>query len=112
LNALRSRVCWRILLDVISSFADKATSDLFSGADTKEARRRLSKELWPVARRKLDWVNEAKDVADLKVPPSNRLKPLSGDMEGKWSIRINAQYRIIFAWSAGNASDVQVIDYH
>ena len=97
---------------VIASFADKVTADLFHGVESKEARRRLPRELWAVARRKLDMLNAAHDISDLRIPPANRLEALKGKLKGKWSIRINEQYRIVFAWKPGEASEVQVVDYH
>jgi proteic killer suppression protein len=64
-----------------------------------------------VARRKLDMVNAARDLADLRVPPANRLEALSGDLNGLHSIRVNDQYRIVFRWDGG-AHDVRFTDYH
>jgi toxin HigB-1 len=97
---------------VIASFADKVTADLFHGIESKETRRRLPRELWFVARRKLDMLNAAHDISDLRIPPANRLEALRGRLKGKWSIRINDQYRVVFTWKPGEASDVQVTDYH
>ncbi len=57
-------------------------------------------------------LNNAQNIMDLRVPPANRLEKLSGKLKEYYSIRINDQWRIIFLWSAGNASDVQIIDYH
>jgi proteic killer suppression protein len=96
---------------VIASFADKATSDLFHGVDSKEARR-VPKEIWGVVRRKLDMVNAAHAAKDLKVPPGNRLEALKGNLAGRFSIRVNDQYRVVFRFENGNASHVQVMDYH
>ena len=64
------------------------------------------------ARRKLRMLNNAVDIADLRIPPANRLEKLSGRYREFYSIRINDQWRIIFKWSAGNASTVQIIDYY
>ena len=97
---------------MIASFADRVTADLFHGFESKEARRRLPRELWPIARRKLDMLNAAHDLSDLRIPPANRLEALKGNLKGKWSIRINDQYRVVFIWKPGEASEVQVIDYH
>lgn len=92
---------------MISSFADRTTEDIYHGAETKAARR-IPKELWPVARRKLDMLNRATVPEDLKSPPGNRLKRV-----GKvYAIRINDQFRITFMFEAGNASDVLITDYH
>ena len=73
---------------------------------------RISRELWPVVRRKLDMLNAASDLRDLRIPPANRLEELKGGLKGFHSIRINDQYRILFRWSQQNASDVQITDYH
>jgi len=62
--------------------------------------------------RKLEWVNAAKDIADLRIPPGNRLEKLSGDRDGKYSIRINDQWRVCFEWHRGNAWGVEIVDYH
>ena len=94
-------------------FADTGTADIYHGRDTKKARRTLPQDLWNVARRKLDMLNAAVNLNDLKVPPANRLEKLTGDLEGHWSIRINDQYRIVFKWDDKNgASEVRILDYH
>jgi toxin HigB-1 len=64
------------------------------------------------ARRKLRMINNSVDLADLRIPPANRLEKLSGKLKEFYSIRINDQWRIIFKWSAGNATEVKIIDYH
>jgi len=64
------------------------------------------------ARRKLLYLNQAKKLQDLRVPPGNRLEALSGERSGQFSIRINDQWRICFKWSNGDATDVEVVDYH
>jgi toxin HigB-1 len=97
---------------VIRSFRDKATRDLFYGVGSKAARQRLPSDLWRVGRRKLDAVDQAEALDDLRVPPGNRLELLRGDRVGQHSIRINDQYRICFVWSDGAAEDVEVVDYH
>jgi toxin HigB-1 len=96
---------------VIRSFAGKTAEDIFHGADTREARK-LPKELWGAAKRKLDMLNAAADVNDLRVPPGNRLEKLKGDRSGQHSIRINDQFRICFVFSEGSASEVEVVDDH
>lgn len=68
--------------------------------------------LWPVARRKLDQLNRARDLRDLELPPGNRLERLHGDRQGQYSIRINDPYRICFGWEVEYANDVEIIDYH
>ena len=68
-------------------------------------------ELWSNASVKLDSLDEAVDIGDLKTP-SNRLQKLSGDRDGQYSIRINRQYRICFVWAEADAWDVEITDYH
>jgi len=65
-----------------------------------------------IARRKLLYLHDAAALADLVVPPGNRLERLRGERAGYYSIRINDQWRVVFRWEAGNALDVQVVDYH
>ena len=65
-----------------------------------------------VARRKLSLLHHARTIGDLRVPPGNRLEPLTGDRAGQWSIRINDQFRICFAWKNGGADEVEIADYH
>ena len=97
---------------MIRSFADEATQDLFNGSDTRRARRVCPRELWPVARRKLDQLNRVRTLQELKVPPGNRLERLRGDRAGQYSIRLNAQYRVCFRWEDSYADEVEVTDYH
>ena len=97
---------------MIASFADQATEDIFNGSDTKAARKTLSKELWDVAFRKLQMIEAANDVADLRIPPGNQLEKLKGNLAGMYSIRINKQYRIIFHFESNQATTVQITDYH
>jgi len=96
---------------VILGFADSTTRDIYDGDDTKAARR-IPRDLWAVARRKLDMLDAAHDVQDLRAPPGNRLERLKGRLSGRWSIRVNDQYRIVFGFDGGNATDVQIVDYH
>ena len=94
-------------------FADTGTRDIFDGLDTKAARKTLPKALWPVARRKLDMIQAASRLEDLRVPPGNRLEALKGSLEGFYSVRINDQYRVIFRWDEREgAQDVRIVDYH
>ena len=93
---------------MIVSFANRTTADVFHGDDTKEARR-LPKTLWPVIRRKLDMLNAATRLEDLRFPPGNRLKKLN---DGSFSIRVNDQYRIVFRFQNGQAAEVCCTDYH
>ena len=97
---------------MIRSFRDQATQDVFNGVDSRAARQRLPSELWKRGRRKLDAIDQAGALEDLRVPPGNRLERLKGDRAGRHSIRINDQYRICFVWSDRGADDVEVLDYH
>lgn len=97
---------------MIVSFGDKGTEDIYHGINSKEARATLPKELWPVARRKLDMIDAAHELQDLKAPPSNRLEALKGDLAAWHSIRINDKYRVIFQWKDGGAHEVTIVDYH
>jgi proteic killer suppression protein len=96
---------------MIISFKSQATQDIYDGINSKQARK-VSQSVWRVARRKLDMVNAAVKMNDLKVPPGNRLKPLEGKLKEFYSIRINDQYRIIFRFKDSNAHDVMITDYH
>lgn len=96
---------------MILSFADRTTQDIYDGTESKHARK-IPKALWPLVRRKLDALAYAHDALDLRAPPGNRLERLHGDLAGKWSIRVNDQYRVVFAFKGGNATDVLVTDYH
>lgn len=96
---------------MILNFADKVTEDVYHGIDSKAARR-VPNSVWKVAIRKLDLINAAHELRDLRVPPSNRLERLKGRWSGYHSIRINDQFRIVFGWIEGNAKDVLITDYH
>lgn len=93
---------------MIRSFRDRETEKVFN----REPSRRWSRDLQRIARRKLLMLDAAETLADLRVPPGNRLEKLSGDREGQYSIRINDQWRICFRWGEGDAHDVEMIDYH
>lgn len=97
---------------MIKSFKDDGTEAIFYGRATSRARRVCPVGLWPVAVRKLDQLDSADQVEDLKVPPGNRLEKLTGDRHGQHSIRINGQFRICFTWSEGGPDDVEIVDYH
>lgn len=96
---------------MIESFANRLASDLFDDRMSR-ATRSFPPELHRAARRKLLYLHDAAELGDLAVPPGNRLEQLKGSWKGFHSIRINDQWRVVFRWSAGNAFDVQVIDYH
>jgi proteic killer suppression protein len=96
---------------VIRSIADKATRDIYDGINSRHARK-LPRELHGKARRLLDQINAAPTLDFLRVPPSNRLEKLRGDLAGCWSIRINDQWRVVFRWAGSDALDVRIMDYH
>jgi len=93
---------------MIHSFKDKRTKRIFRG----EHKRRFSTEIARRARMRLQRVDAAATVNDLRVPPSHRLEKLTGDRAGQWSIRINDQYRVCFEFRGGDAYDVEITDYH
>ncbi len=96
---------------MIISFGDKATSDLFHGISSSKVRK-LPTQIQELALYKLDVINAAQKLDDLKSPPGNRLEPLKGGLKGFYSIRMNNQWRIIFRWRENVAQDVQIMDYH
>jgi proteic killer suppression protein len=97
---------------MIRSFRDRGTEEIFNGRNTREARRRCPQALWGVAARKLEQLDSALVLDDLRIPPGNRLEPLSGDRKGQLSIRINDQFRICFRWTETGPDDVEIVDYH
>jgi proteic killer suppression protein len=97
---------------MIKSFKDEGTEAIFNGRASKKARQTCPVQLWRIASRKLDHIDSAEQLEDLKVPPGNKLEKLSGDRRGQFSIRINEQYRVCFTWSEGGPSDVEIVDYH
>jgi toxin HigB-1 len=97
---------------MIKSFKDGVTEDVFNGRRTKQARRACPSSLWRVAGRKLEQLDSAEQLDDLRIPIGNRLEALSGDRKGQYSIRINEQYRICFVWTGDGPADVEIVDYH
>lgn len=97
---------------MITSFADEGTADIFHGNDSKRARKACPQDLWKVARRKLEMVNSAATLKDLKVPPNNKLHELDRDRVGQHAIRINDQYRVCFNWTDSGVENVEITDYH
>jgi len=93
---------------MIKTFADKETEKLFR----RTFSRKLPQNVQRAARMKLEVLDAAEVLQDLRVPPGNRLEKLSGDREGQYSIRINDQWRICFVWKEGNAHEVEITDYH
>ncbi len=98
--------------NMIVSFKNQATEDIFNGKNTKIARKLCPQSLWRVATRKLDQLDSVLKIEELKVPPGNCLESLSGNRKGEFSIRINQQYRICFKWSESGPSEVEITDYH
>ncbi len=97
---------------MIRSFKNSATEDIFNGVNSKAARRICPQSLWKIAAKKLDLLDSAETLDDLRIPPGNRLEALKGEREGQYSIRINEQYRICFFWTSAGAEEVEIIDYH
>ena len=93
---------------MIKSFGSKETEGIWMGTRAKG----LPPNIQEAARRKLRMLNNSQDIADLRIPPANRLEKLTGYLKGFYSIRINNQWRIIFKWQGGNAFEVEIIDYH
>jgi len=93
---------------MIKSFADREAEWLHKGHRSK----RLPADIQRVAQRKLRMLDQARTLADLRVPPGNRLELLRGNREGQHSIRINDQWRICFRWNDGDAHEVEIVDYH
>ena len=93
---------------MIKTFADKRTQDLYAAGSAK----RFPPDVAGRAARKLEYVDLATSLDDLRVPPGNRLHALEGDRKGQHSISINDQWRICFRFQDGDAYDVEVCDYH
>ena len=96
---------------MIESFGNRLAEDLYFNRQSR-ATRVFMPELRRTARRKLLYLHDAAALKDLRVPPGNRLEALQGTRRGKHSIRINAQWRVVFRWQNGNAFDVEIVDYH
>ena len=93
---------------MIVSFRSKETKQIWNGDRIKK----IPIEIQRIGRRKLRMLNNSQDITDLRIPPSNRLEKLSGNLSGFYSIRINKQWRIIFKWDKGLASEVDIKDCH
>lgn len=93
---------------MIKSFADKETANLYLTGKGM----RFSSDIRTIGIRKLDYLNAAATLEDLRVPPGNRLERLKGKYSGKYSIRINDQYRVVFRFVDSHAYDVEITDYH
>lgn len=97
---------------MIVSFRNRGTQDVFNNENTKAARQNCPSSIWRVAQRKLQYLQAAETLGDLKRPPGNRPEKLAGDRTGQHSIRINDQYRICFVWTDDGADNVEIADYH
>ena len=93
---------------MVVSFGNSDTEKIWNGIRVKK----LPIEIQNIGRRKLRMLNNSAYLMDLRIPPSNRLEKLSGKSKEFYSIRINDQWRIIFKWNAGNATEVEIMDYH
>lgn len=93
---------------MIRSFGNRETEIIWLGHRS----RRFPEDIQRIGLRKLELIEAAATVDDLRIPPGNRLEMLKGDLKGFWSIRINQQWRILFRFVNGNAENVEIIDYH
>ena len=93
---------------MIVSFVSKDTEKIWKGGVIK----RLPVEIQQISRRKLRVLHNSQSILDLRIPPSNRLEKLSGNLSEFYSIRINDRWRIIFIWENNQAYQVEIIDYH
>jgi len=92
---------------MIQGFSCKDTQTLFEGSSDRRFR-----NIEAVATRKLAMLDAAKSLEFLRSPPGNRLEALRGDRSGRWSIRINDQWRVCFSWTDAGPDDVEIVDYH
>ena len=93
---------------MIRSIRDRRVQQILDGVRPK----RFPPELLRAAEKRLTALEIAEVVADLAIPPSMRLEKLVGDRAGRWSVRINRQWRICFRWEEDGAYDVEIVDYH
>lgn len=93
---------------MILSFGSKDTHKIWDGERVKK----IPNEIQEIGRRKLRMLNNSQNLTDLQIPPSNKLEKLKGNLKEYYSIRINDQWRVVFKWSNGNASEVEILDYH
>ena len=93
---------------MILTFGDKETESIWNGIRVKN----MPLDIQNVGRRKLRMLNNSQTITDLRIPPSNRLEKLSGNLDEFYSIRINHQWRIIFQWIEGQSEKVKIVDYH
>lgn len=93
---------------MIKSFAGKRTEQIFNGEKVKKLDAKLQKK----ALRRLRYIDAAKRIEDLRVPPSNKLEKKEGELQEYYAIWVNKQWRIIFKWIDNEAHEVELIDYH
>jgi toxin HigB-1 len=93
---------------LIKSFADRTTKKFWETGRS----RRFGADVQRAAKRKVQMLDAARQLEDLRVPPGNRLEALKGGRAGQYSIRVNDQFRICFAWREGDAYDLDIADYH
>lgn len=93
---------------MIISFGSKEAAQIWDGIRVKK----MPIEIQNVSRRKMRMFHNSQDILDLRIPPSNRLEKLTGNLKEFYSIRINKRWRIIFIWNNSNASEVKIVDYH
>ena len=93
---------------MIKSFGSKETEKIWNGTRSTK----LPPDIQQIGRRKLRMINNSISINDLRIPPSNGLEKLTGNLKDFHSIRINDQWRIIFKWEDGHALNVEIIDYH
>jgi proteic killer suppression protein len=105
--ALLTAYRYAVERSMIRSFGDRQTEALFRDEFVRQFQ-----GIGRSAKRKLEALNAANRIADLLVPPSNRLEKLKGDMSNFYSIRINDQWRVIFRWVNGEPHEVRIVDYH
>lgn len=94
---------------MIESFGDRATEDLYHGRPTARARR-FPRDVADAALVKMDSLNGAASMLDLRSPPGNRLETLRGDLKGLHSMRVNDQWRLVFRWQGSDAHEVRLTD--
>ena len=97
---------------MIADFADQGTEDIFNRVNSPAARRTCPRQLHSLAAEKLEYIDLAIELNDLRFLPGNRLEALRGNRRGQHSIRINDQYRICFVWERGQPAAVAITDYH
>lgn len=106
--------CYRVTITrnvAIQSFGDAATEDLYHGRPTGRVKR-IPPDIRSRANQKLDLLNAAARLDDLRIPSGNNLEPLKGKLKGFHSIRVNDQWRVVFKWTPAGPATVGLVDYH